>query len=94
MKSLGLVEAPREAEVFSATLCCEMWTRPHHPGHPVGTSMKQGHQHPPPRVVGITPSASTHSLTQEEVMQRCRENEPCSVTYTVREGSSDEGGSV
>ena len=26
------------------------------------------------------------SLTQEEVMTRCRGNEPCSVTYTVREG--------
>lgn len=93
VKSLGLGEVPREAEVFSATLCCEMWV-PHHPGHPVGTSMKRGHQRPPPRVVGITPSASTHSLTQEEAMQRCRENEPCSVTYSVREGSSDEGGSV
>lgn len=26
VKSLGLGEAPSEAEVFSATLCCEMWT--------------------------------------------------------------------
>lgn len=67
---------------------------PHHPGHPVRTSMKWGHQRPPPHVVGITPSARTHSLTQEEAMQSCRENEPCSATYTVREGSSDEGGSV
>lgn len=67
---------------------------PQHPGHSVGTSMKWGHQRPPPRVVGITPSASTHSLTQEEAMKRCRENEPCSVTYIVREGSSAEGGSV
>ena len=67
---------------------------PHHPGHPVHTSMKWGHQRPPPHVVGITPSARTHSLTQEEAMQSCRENEPCSATYTVRVGSSDEGGSV
>ena len=60
---------------------------PQHPWHSVGTSMKRGHQCPLPRVVvGITPSASTHSLTQEEVMTRCSGNEPCSVTYTVREG--------
>lgn len=60
---------------------------PQHPWHSVGTSMKRGYQCPPPLVVmGIMPSASTHSLTQEEVMKRCRGNEPCSVTYTVREG--------
>ena len=86
VKSLGLGEAPSEAEVF---LCHTLAVRcgPQHPWHSVGTSMKRRHQCPPPRVVvGITPSASTHSLTQEEVMKRCRGNEPCSVTYTVREG--------